>query len=54
MLSTEPQEFSSKPRRSAPTADDYNATQQRMQNSMKQVDQLLADFGGRRRPRDDV
>ena len=45
MLSTEPQEFSSKPRRSAPTADDYNAAQQRMQNSMKQVDQLLADLG---------
>ena len=45
MLSTEPHEFSSKPRHSAPTADDYNAAQQRMQNSMKQVDQLLADLG---------
>ena len=45
MLSTEPQEFSSKPRRSAPTAEDYNAAQQRMQNSVKQVDQLLADLG---------
>ena len=45
MLSTEPQELSSKPRRSAPTADDYNAAQQCVQNSVKQVDQLLADLG---------
>ena len=44
-MSTEPQEFSSNPGRSAATADDFNTAQQRMQNSAKKVDQLLADLG---------
>ena len=45
MLSTEPQEISSNSRRPAPTAVNFSAAQQRMQNSVKQIDQLLADLG---------